>query len=121
MPTRRDVVMVASRALSIPGAQPGAREARVARYIDFVLYSGSEHAPEIQNQRCEAMDWLRGRRRDRTRKHEGYATPVLIEDLTVFAFYKSRAGMVDALEYKGNAYLKEFPACGRPEHRNWRG
>ena len=59
MPTRRDVVMVASRALAIQGAQTGAR---VARYIDFVLYSGSEHAPEIQNQRCEAMDWLRGQR-----------------------------------------------------------
>ncbi len=198
MPTRRDVVMLASRALAIPGAQqffavwlsaadvhrhgtnpfappepawpggaqpkffsvpdfrmleaftsiliptddtPGAREAHVARYIDFVLYSASEHAPEMQNQWRKAMDWLRGQRfadlapgeqasfmqrislpeRDRTQKHEGYATYRLIKDLTVFAYYTSRAGMVDSLEYKGNAYLKEFPACEHPEHKNWRG
>ncbi len=120
---------------------PGAREAHVARYIDFVLYSASEHAPETRNQWRKAMDWLRGQRfaelapgerasfmqrislpeRDRKQTHEGYATYRLIKDLTVFAFYTSRAGMVDDLEYKGNAYLKEFPACEHPEHLHWRG
>lgn len=198
MPSRRDVVILASRALAFPGAQqffsvwlqaagvhrhganpfappepawpggsqpkffsvpdfrmletftsilipsddtPGAREAHVARYIDFVLYSASEHAPEIQTEWRKAMDWLRGQRfqelapadraslmqrislpeRDRMQKHEGYAAYRLIKDLTVFAYYTSRTGMIDALEYKGNAYLKEFPACEHPEHKNWQG
>jgi hypothetical protein len=37
--------------------------------------------------------------------------------MTVFAFYTSKAGLVDNLEYKGNAYLTDFPGCTHPEHR----
>jgi|HubBroStandDraft_6_1064221.scaffolds.fasta_scaffold3771031_1 hypothetical protein len=32
------------------------------------------------------------------------------------AFRASRAGMIDALEYKGNLYDLLFPACRHPEH-----
>jgi hypothetical protein len=54
---------------------------------------------------------------DRTKKHDGFPVYRLIKEMTVRAFYTSRAGLVDALEYKGNAFLTEFPACTHPEHR----
>lgn len=55
--------------------------------------------------------------RDHAVKHNGYATYRLVKQMTVFAFYTSRAGLIGNLEYQGNAYLAEFPACNHPEHR----
>jgi hypothetical protein len=116
---------------------PGAREAHVAHFIDFVLDAAAEHAPEMQTQWRSAMDWLRAQKfaqlppdrqlalvekmaepeRDRSKKHDGLPVYRLMKDMTLRAFYTSRAGLVDVLEYKGNAYLTEFPACTHPEHK----
>lgn len=116
---------------------PGAREAHVAHFIDFVLDAAAEHAPEMQTEWRRAMDWLHAQNFaglsadrqlalvtrmaepeiDRAKKHDGFPVYRLIKEMTVRAFYTSRAGLVDALEYKGNAYLTEFPACTHPEHR----
>ena len=116
---------------------PGAREAHVAHYIDFVVNAAVPEAPEMQKQWRTAMTWLAGQNfselpdagklalvkqmaapeRDRAVKHDGYATYRLIKQMTVFAFYTSRAGLVEDLQYQGNAYLTEFPACNHPEHR----
>jgi hypothetical protein len=41
----------------------------------------------------------------------------LIKDMTVRAFYTSRVGLIDVLEYKGNAYLTQFPGCTHSEHQ----
>ncbi len=54
---------------------------------------------------------------DRSKKHDGFPVYRLIKEITVRAYYTSRAGLVDALEYKGNAYLTEFPGCTHAEHR----
>jgi hypothetical protein len=116
---------------------PGAREAHVAHFIDFVLDAAAEHAPEMQTQWRAAMKWLRTQKfaqlpadrqlalvekmaepeRDRSKKHDGFPVYRLMKDMTLRAFYTSRAGLVDVLEYKGNAYLAEFPACTHPEHK----
>lgn len=116
---------------------PGAREAQVAHYIDFVVDAAAEYAPETQQDWRTAMAWLAGAHfgalsatekhtlieqmaapeRDRSLKHDGFATYRLMKQMTVFAFYTSRAGLVENLEYKGNAYLTAFPACTHPEHR----
>lgn len=117
--------------------QPGAREAHVAPYIDFVLEAAHEYAPEVQAEWRKAFDWLRKQgfgslpsarktalieqmaapERDRSVKHEGFRVYSMIKAMTIHAFYTSRVGLVDVLEYKGNAYLKEFPACTHPEHK----
>jgi hypothetical protein len=116
---------------------PGAREAHVAHFIDFAIDAAAEHAPEMQTEWRRAMEWLRAHdfgslsaeqqlalitsmsepETDRTKKHDGFPVYRLIKDMTVRAYYTSRAGLVDALEYKGNAFLTEFPACTHPEHR----
>ena len=37
--------------------------------------------------------------------------------MTVRAYYTSRVGLVESLQYQGIAYLTEYPACTHPEHR----
>jgi hypothetical protein len=116
---------------------PGAREAHVAQFIDFVVNAAAEYAPEMQDQWREAMHWLSahqfgalsakqqqslvhamsGPERDRSRHHDGFPTYRLIKEMAVHAFYTSRVGLVDVLEYRGNAYLTQFPGCTHPEHR----
>jgi len=54
--------------------------------------------------------------RERGASHPGYAAYRLIKQQTTFAFYTSRAGMIEALDYKGNSYNQTFPACNHPEH-----
>ena len=115
---------------------PGAREAHCAQFIDFVVDSAAEYAPEMQTQWRNAMTALReagfhtadakGRaalveamslpERDRTAKHAAFQAYRLIKQQNTFAFYTSRAGMIETLDYKGNSYNETFPACNHPEH-----
>jgi hypothetical protein len=117
---------------------PGAREAHVAGFIDFVVNAAAEFAPEVQEQWRTAMRWLRGSdfgklskdaqvalvtaasapEFDHTANHPGFAEYQLIKEMTVRAFYTSRVGLIDVLQYQGIAYLTEFPACTHPEHHS---
>ncbi len=116
---------------------PGAREAHCALYIDFVLQASTEAAPGIVRQWREAMAALKqagfhaadaaGRatlveamsrpERDPGATHPGYAAYRLIKQHTTFAFYTSRTGMIETLDYRGNSYNASFPACDHPEHQ----
>jgi gluconate 2-dehydrogenase gamma chain len=112
---------------------PGAREAHCAHFIDFLLH---ENTPQMQKQWRDAMTALKtagfhsadaARRaalvedmakpeRDRSASHPAYAAYRLIKQQNTFAFYTSRAGMIEALDYRGNSYNDTFPACTHPEH-----
>ena len=54
--------------------------------------------------------------RDRSASHPAYAAYRLIKQQNAFAFYTSRAGMIETLDYRGNSYNDTFPACDHPEH-----
>jgi len=115
---------------------PGAREAFVPQFIDFVIHAAAEYAPEMQGRWRTAITYLRDQQfaamnddrrvafleaisepeHDPTKHHDGFAHYQLIKEMTVQAFYTSRAGLVETLEYQGLAYLTEFPSCGHPEH-----
>ncbi len=41
---------------------------------------------------------------------------IAIKGLTVDGYYTSAIGIHQELQYKGNAYLKEFAGCTHPEH-----
>lgn len=103
---------------------PGAREAHCAHYIDFVLQASPA---ETQKQWREALSALRDAgfhsadAKGRAAIVEKMSRPEhaafrLIKQLNTFAFYTSRAGMIDTLDYKGNSYNTTFPACTHPEH-----
>ena len=115
---------------------PGAREAYVAQFIDFVVNAAAEYAPDVQqhwraamaylhaqefspldeNQRIAFMERISEPERDPSKPHPGFEHYKLIKDMTVHAFYTSRAGLVDELQYQGLAYLTKFPGCDHPEH-----
>ena len=112
---------------------PGARAAHCAHFIDFVLSASPEGT---QRQWRDAMTALRAAgfhagdaaaraslveaasrpERDRSASHPCYAAFRLIKQQNTFAFYTSRAGMIETLDYRGNSYNNSFPACNHPEH-----
>lgn len=115
---------------------PGAREAHCAAYIDFLMQA-SDSMPSVQKQWRDTMVTLRqlgfhaadrktreelvaamsAPERDPAKKHPGYTAYRLIKEQNTFAFYTSRAGMIETLDYRGNSYNATFPACDHPEHR----
>lgn len=115
---------------------PGAREAHCAHFIDFVLQASREVAPATERSWRDAMKALReagfhaadARRRaelvaeisrperERGATHPAYPAYRLVKQQNTFAFYTSRAGMIETLDYRGNSYNAEFPACTHPEH-----
>jgi hypothetical protein len=115
---------------------PGAREAHCAHYIDYLLKAADGVAPAMQKQWRDAMALLQqvgfhsadaqGRaalveeiskpERDRSSTHPAFSAYRLIKQQNAFAFYTSRAGMIEALDYKGNSYNTTFPACNHPQH-----
>lgn len=116
---------------------PGAREAHCAHFIDFVLQASTEAAPDTVRHWRDAMAALKeagfhaadaaGRaaiveamsrpEQDRSATHPAYAAYRLVKQLNTFAFYTSRAGMIETLDYRGNSYNASFPACDHAEHR----
>jgi hypothetical protein len=125
--------------------KPGAKDARVADYIDFLVFSSAEFEPAMQTEWKDGLALLErlsqkefdddfGKISDeqRTRlltamslpesdpnaKHEGFAFFRLAKEATVEGFYTSRVGLMEALEYKGLTYLSSFPGCTHPEHQS---
>ena len=125
--------------------KPGAKDARVADYIDFLVFSSAEFEPVMQTEWKDGLALLErlsqkefgddfGKISDeqRTRlltamslpesdpnaKHEGFAFFRLAKEATVEGFYTSRVGLMEALEYKGLTYLSSFPGCTHPEHQS---
>jgi hypothetical protein len=105
---------------------PGAREAHCAQFIDFVL-AASEEDPKTQALWSNALATLRdlGFHAAAPESRERYVGilseqqhPVfkLIKQLNTFAFYTSRAGQIETLDYRGMSYNATFPACTHPEH-----
>jgi hypothetical protein len=122
---------------------PGAKEAQVANYIDFVVFSAAEFEPLLQRKWIDGLAFL-GRESqkqfnksfrevdeaDRTRlltdmsaperdpkaKHEGFAFFSVVKDMTVEGFYTSKIGLIDVLDYRGMNYMPDFPGCTHPEH-----
>ncbi len=123
---------------------PGAKEAQVARYIDFVVSAAAESKPSLQlewTQGLKLLDRLSQEKyqrafdeistsdketllldvslpeRVRGTSHPGFEFYRLVKDMTVEGFYTSRVGLIDVLGYKGLTFLSEFPGCTHPEHQ----
>jgi gluconate 2-dehydrogenase gamma chain len=122
---------------------PGAKEAQVANYIDFVVFSAAEFEPTLQSKWIDGLAFLEhesqkqfsksfrevdeGDRiklltdmsaleRDSKAHHEGFAFFSVVKDMTVEGFYTSKIGLIDVLDYQGMNYMPDFPGCTHPEH-----
>ena len=125
--------------------KPGAKEAKVADYVDFVVFSAHEFEPSLQGEWTDGLVFLdresqkqfekvfrmasKAERetllsemslpeRDLTARHEGYWFFRLVKNMTVEGFYTSRIGLIEVLDYQGMSYLSEFPGCTHPEHQH---
>lgn len=123
---------------------PGAREARVAEYIDFVVFSAAEFKPSMEREWKQGLEVLDHMSRDAHQRafhelsagdqqsllegmslperepgasHAGFDFYRLAKEMTVEAFYSSRVGLIDVLGYKGLSVNSEFPGCTHPEHQ----
>ncbi len=112
---------------------PGARDAKVHRYIDLMLDRGlfaSEREAFLSglkslDERCREEHGapFAGLPEDRqvrilTAMSDGGDTFFRqIKDLTIRGYYTSREGLLEELEYKGNSYLAEMPGCTHREHQ----
>jgi len=122
---------------------PGAKEAQVANYIDFVVFAAAEFEPLLQRKWIDGLAFL-GREsqkqfnksfreadeadrvklltdmsapeRDPNVKHEGFAFFSVAKDMTVEGFYTSKIGLIDVLDYQGMNYMPDFPGCTHSEH-----
>jgi hypothetical protein len=126
--------------------KPGAHDAQVARYIDFVVFSAAEFRPALQRQWADGLAWLDSTSQKRWKKsyrdlaaaereqlmmdmslperdasvgnnHAGFSFYELVKGMTVEGFYTSRIGLIEVLDYQGLNYLAEFPGCTHPEHQ----
>jgi gluconate 2-dehydrogenase gamma chain len=124
--------------------KPGAKEAKVANYIDFVVYSAAEFEPSLQKQWVDGLGLLNGLSgkkygkpfsdispsqreelltemsapdHDPKAQHPGFPFYRLLKSMTLEAFFTSKVGLIDFLEYKGLTFLTEFPGCTHPEHQ----
>jgi hypothetical protein len=125
--------------------KPGAKDARVADYIDFLVFASAEFEPAMQTewkdglvlleqlsqkefgdafakisdeQRIRLLTAMSLPESDPNAKHQGFAFFRLAKEATVEGFYTSRVGLMEALEYKGLTYLSSFPGCTHPEHQS---
>jgi gluconate 2-dehydrogenase gamma chain len=123
---------------------PGAKEARVAEYVDFVVFSAAEFRPGLQKDWVEGLEYLEresqrrfgktfrdaaesdrvklltemsGPERDATLHHEGFAFFTIVKEMTVEGFYTSKIGLIDVLDFQGLNYMADFPGCTHPEHQ----
>jgi Gluconate 2-dehydrogenase subunit 3 len=124
--------------------KPGAKDAHVGDYIDFLVLSAAEFEPEMQTQwrqglalleqlsqrefgkafagisdpqRVELLTAMSQPEVDRNEHHEGFPFFRLVKETTVDGFYTSRAGLIEALEYKGLTFRTSFPGCTHTEHQ----
>jgi hypothetical protein len=113
---------------------PGAREAHCAHFIDFVLQASAGGPQkrwreamaalkaagfhEADHSRRQALVNAMSRpERERGATHPSYFAYRLIKEQNTFAFYTSRAGMIETLDYRGNSFNASFPACEHEEHK----
>jgi len=121
------------------GSQPGAKEAGVAEFVDFMAYSDAS----IQGQFREGLAWLdkaskpstsfvelsaaqqnallerlayKAKHREGEKAGQQFFT--LFRKYTVMGFYTSRVGL-ESLDYPGLKFYAASPGCaheGNPEH-----
>lgn len=117
---------------------PGARAARVARYIDVVAADGTREAQQRWLSGLDAVSSLAEERFGRgfaecdtaqqdelvaelARREDSPQTSadrffVLMKRATIDGYYTSKVGIDQELRYRGNTAIDEFPGCTHDQH-----
>jgi hypothetical protein len=91
---------------------PGASDAGVPAYIDYVCSRNAELGRTIRSGLRDGLT------ESELLEMEKSGSPwfTAMKNLTADGYYTSKAGLIDELGYNGNTVLAEFPACEIPEH-----
>ena len=117
---------------------PGARAAKVADYIDFVLSESLDEAKKAWADGLAALDAASTAQfgkpfaqasadqqtsllTEAAEQHSRRTTPLEkffreAKSRTIFGYYTTDIGIHQELKYKGNQFLQEFVGCDHPEH-----
>ena len=117
---------------------PGARAAKVADYLDFILNEAPVEAKKAWNDGLAALDAasagqfskpfadLTGEQQvaivtEAAKDEANPTTPLATffreaKGRTIHGYYTSEIGIHQELKYKGNQFLPEFVGCDHPEH-----
>ncbi len=117
---------------------PGARAAKVADYLDFILNESSAEARQAWKDGLASLDAasttqfskpfadLTGEQQvaivTEAARNEGNPTTPLekffgeAKGRTIHGYYTSEIGIHRELKYRGNQFLPEFVGCDHPEH-----
>jgi hypothetical protein len=112
---------------------PGARDALVHQYIDWVLFRGEAEKRErfreglrSLDRRCQAgfgRGFAELSDEDQDEVLAGVEGDAFFRDarhLTAEGYYRSEAGMKEELGFEGNTFLAEFEGCTHEEHWSFR-
>jgi len=100
---------------SEPGS-PGAREARVAWYIDTVIRHAPPPVQAAWNTALQSLGpTVTTATMDRETANESSFLNTQLKPLAIDAYCLSREGRI-ALGYKGDRAIDAFPGCTHPEH-----
>jgi hypothetical protein len=91
---------------------PGAADAGVPAYIDYVCSRNAELGRTIRSGLAEGITEHSLVEMERA----GSAWFIAFKNVTADGYFTSKPGLVDELGYQGNAVLAEFPTCEIPEH-----
>ena len=124
---------------------PGARAVKVNEHMDLVL---NDETPEVQQAFLDGLAWIDGKSKElynaeflklsdeqqsailsgvSVRKNvsaedePGRRFFLDIRSRTAYAYYTSKAGIHDELNYKGRTPLAEWVGCPHPEHHDVEG
>jgi hypothetical protein len=139
-PQERELIgLLAERIIPTDEHSPGALAALVPERIDAVLAAAPADAQAVWRDGLHALQSLCHERFARPLSDVGEAehdallealaaqeerpgTPaerffVALKSGTVEAYYTSKVGLRDELQYQGNTYLADFPGCTHERHR----
>jgi hypothetical protein len=134
----RTVDTLAELIIPADDRSPGARAAKVADYLDFVLSEAQADAKRIWIDGLSALDDASTAQFGRAfadaepgqqaellagiaRNEFNPSTPLETffrhaKEATIHGYYTSEIGIHQELKYKGNQFLPEFIGCDHPEH-----
>ena len=135
----RTIIEVSERIIPADDHSPGAKAAQVNDYIDLVISESSEATKQTWREGLAAINKMSSEKfgkpfadatidqqvellkaisaneqNPRTVEERFFRT---IKYSTIDGYYTSEIGIKKELQYKGNAFLKEFTGCTHPEHQ----
>ena len=135
----RTIIEVSERIIPADDHSPGAKAAQVNEYIDLVISESSEATKQTWREGLAAINKISNEKfgkpfADATVDQQvellkaisvNEQSPRTVEERffrtikysTIDGYYTSEIGIKKELQYKGNAFLKEFTGCTHPEHQ----